>query len=309
MRWIELSVSVCKKFSEYVQDVFYSHDIGGVVILENEIPLPDDEWGDSYENMRFESIDDDVLITGYIPDDNELKSRLQSIENSLIELKDKFSAECELNFTFVQDEDWENEWKKYYKPLLIGEKIVIKPNWEEYEAEEGKIVINIDPGMAFGTGTHETTSMCLELLQKGSLDGFSVYDLGTGSGILSIAAANLGAAKIIATDKDAVAVRTAIENIELNDLTERVSVIKTSVLDIFIEKVDLIIANIIASVIIDFCPDISRLLKPGGRFIASGIIKERSEEVMQYIIENGMNVQEQRNEGEWVAFDVRRNED
>jgi len=175
----------------------------------------------------------------------------------------------------VKEEDWANEWKKYFKPVRVGKNIMIKPTWEAAVLQEGDLVIEIDPGMAFGTGTHPTTVLCLEALEKYVQPEQLVYDIGTGSGILAVAAAKLGA-EVQAGDIDSLAVRIAKENISLNKVEDRVKVEAGDLGEVFIDQADIVIANIIADVIIELLPQLPSLLKPGGLFIASGIIDAMS---------------------------------
>ncbi len=204
----------------------------------------------------------------------------------------------------VDDEDWSTAWKKYYKPLQLTDRIVIKPTWEDYSPKGDEIIIQMDPGMAFGTGTHETTQMCSVLLDKYMKDDTEILDIGCGTGILSIIAAKLGAKSVEAIDIDEVAVKVARENIELNQEIPKVSAYKAVLSDLKQDehKYDIVVANIIANVIIDLSSQIPYYLKKESLFITSGIIKERKQEVIDACERNGMSLIETLEMGEWVAM-------
>ena len=197
-------------------------------------------------------------------------------------------------------------WKKFYKPFKAGRSLVVKPTWEHYDPQSGDRIIEIDPGMAFGSGTHETTSMCLELLEDAMHGGESVIDVGTGSGILAIGAAMLGAKDVLAIDIDPVAVRVAKENIEHNHLSDRVRAVEGNLLASSDGVCDLCVANIIADVICMFAQPLVDHIVPGGLFICSGIIKEREQDVVNALTAADYTILETKRKGEWVAMLSRR---
>ncbi|MDD4334813.1 MAG: 50S ribosomal protein L11 methyltransferase, partial [Desulfotomaculaceae bacterium] len=199
-------------------------------------------------------------------------------------------------------EDWAGAWKKYYKPVRVGRRLVIKPSWEDYQPLAGDLIIEMDPGMAFGSGTHATTALCLRLLEKYVRPGSSVYDIGTGSGILAIAAARLEAGKVRAVDIDPVACKTAAENVAGNNAGTVVSVQQGNLAEPLPYGADLIVANIIANVIAGFAPHAAAALKPGGIFIASGIIRERAEMVRKAFAAAGLAICEEQADGLWIAI-------
>ncbi|MDR1702710.1 MAG: 50S ribosomal protein L11 methyltransferase, partial [Sporomusaceae bacterium] len=189
----------------------------------------------------------------------------------------------------------------------IGEKIVVRPPWEEYEPATGDLVIALDPGAAFGTGTHASTAMCARFLEELPLEGAVVFDLGTGSGILTLAAAKLGAAKVVAVDNDKVAVRVATENVALNKTGTEITVRQGDLLQGFEGQADIIIANIVADVIIKILPVLENHLAPGGSFIAGGIISERLSDVIAALKEKTSLVPDQvAEEGGWATILARR---
>ena len=203
--------------------------------------------------------------------DNNYDNKIKDIVVSLNRLGQNNSGDIKL--TEISEEDWAESWKKYYKPIKISEKIVIKPTWEEYQPKDKETIIKIDPGMAFGHGIHETTKMCIKALEtilEGTI-GNVVIDIGCGSGILSIVSAKLGASKVIGIDIDSAAVKVATENVKLNQVAEKVKIIKGNLLKGITEKGDIIVANITSDVISDFIPTVSANLKPDGLLVLSGL--------------------------------------
>ena len=255
------------------------------------------------EHAKWDYIDESLLkrdlskayIKVYVQTEQELKDVLKAGEEQGFRL----------TFETLKAEDWENGWKKYYTTFRIGERTVIVPAWEEYEKKEDENVIILDSGMAFGTGTHETTRMCIEHLERIIKPGVQVLDIGTGSGILSICAAQNGAAHVEAVDIDELSVKISKENIALNGLTEKISVKQGDLLDTVGGTYDIIIANIVADVIIALFSQIKPYLKADGLFLASGIILERKQEVADAAIRNGFSIQSEKTDGGWVSFLLR----
>ena len=216
----------------------------------------------------------------------------------------------EIGTRIVDEEDWANNWKAYFKPMQIGEKLLVCPSWEEVPEGSTGAVLRIDPGMAFGSGTHHTTRMCLELLEKLISPDMRVADLGCGSGILSIAASLMGARETYAIDIDPVAAKVAGENAALNGIDMDKYFIRTGDIltdaefkkDIAGEKFDIVMANIVANIIIAFAPVVPQLMKDGGMFIASGIIDDRLDEVTEALRENGLKIIEVREGEDWRAL-------
>ncbi|MBQ9778979.1 MAG: 50S ribosomal protein L11 methyltransferase [Clostridia bacterium] len=226
-------------------------------------------------------------------------------------IKERLAAtgiEAKFEVIGLNEEDWANSWKAYYKPLHIGKKMVIVPKWERYEPKEGEIIVTMDPGMAFGTGTHETTRLVIELLEESVTPGMKVLDVGCGSGILAICAAKLGATCCRAYDIDPVAVRVARENIADSGegcVTCDVSDLLKSV-DLSDGPYDLICANIVADIIIRMAPDVGRYMKPDAILLASGIITERAEEVIAALEENHLTVARRCDDNGWCALVVKK---
>ena len=202
----------------------------------------------------------------------------------------------------VFEEDWSTAWKQYYKPVKIGENIVIKPSWESYKGEEGEQVIELDPGMAFGTGTHETTQLCIKLLEKHVRRGDIVIDIGSGTGILGIVAAKLGSKKVIGVDIDPLAIKVAKENIMINQVEDMFKIREGYLFDQVKEKGDIVVANIVTDVILNLIKDIRSYLNDGGIFIASGIILDRFEDLKLALEGDNIKILSVEKMGEWIAL-------
>ncbi|WP_213975198.1 50S ribosomal protein L11 methyltransferase [Tepidanaerobacter acetatoxydans] len=305
MNWVEIKVKTTTEAIEAVSNIFYEAGVAGVVIEDPKIYLRShdpDEWDylDIPEGLDFEV----AQVTGYLIEDSSLAERTQAIRDRISELP-SYGLDIgkgEVVLTTISETDWSSAWKKYYKPTHIGKNIVIKPSWEVYKPERDEVVVELDPGMAFGTGTHETTMLCLEILEKYIKKDITVIDVGCGSGILSIASGKLGAKQVLAIDRDENAVRIARENIKRNNLETCVRAIKGDKLQNINFKADIIVANIIADVIIDLSKDVALCLKDNGVFIASGIIKDRKLSVIEALEKNGFDLIEQFEKGEWVAL-------
>jgi ribosomal protein L11 methyltransferase len=306
MEWIELAIETDHDGVEMVCHVLDQAGIEGTAI---EDPADIEEL--VHDPTRWDYIDADVLkltgnrvvVKGYLPGGREIPGKLEIIRQQLKELSERNSGLGELRLTVgsVNDEDWAQNWKKYYKPMKIGKNIIIKPSWEEYRSDDGHIVIELDPGMAFGTGGHESTSLCIEMLEDMVQIGDRVMDIGCGSGILAITAAKLGAGSVFAYDISDVAVDTARKNVEINNVGDIVHVDTGNLLGSASGRADIIVANIIADTIMDMASDVPEFLKPGGIFIASGIITDRADEVIRAIEDAGMKIVRQRVANEWVA--------
>jgi len=244
-----------------------------------------------------------TTATGYLPVDERLENTLLALKSALADLPRAGLAPTvpDITIRFVAEADWANAWKQYFKPQTIGRHLVVKPTWEAWQKRPGDVVIAIDPGMAFGTGLHATTRLCLQALENHVRPGVTVADVGTGSGILAVAAALLGAAHVSATDVDPLAVRIARENVALNGVTDRVDVAEASVPPT--GTFDLVVANILADVIKDMTPALFAALTPGGRLIASGIIDTRAIDVADHLAASDFADLTTSREGEWVAVE------
>ena len=308
MKWYEIQVNTTDEASDAVSEMLTTMGAGGVAIkdpfdIKKEILKPNTL--DYADDEFLESLGEDVIIQAYFQSGNNIDELLMKINDGLGNISQFLNVGKGLEgYGEVDDEDWSTAWKKYYKPLQLTDRIVIKPTWEDYSPKGDEIIIQMDPGMAFGTGTHETTQMCSVLLDKYMKDDTEILDIGCGTGILSIIAAKLGAKSVEAIDIDEVAVKVARENIELNQEIPKVSAYKAVLSDLKQDehKYDIVVANIIANVIIDLSSQIPYYLKKESLFITSGIIKERKQEVIDACERNGMSLIETLEMGEWVAM-------
>ena len=305
--WLEVSVKVQHDAEEVTAEILREAGARNGVAIEDPV---------LYETVRrslpFELCDplpeqtdlSVVTVTAYYPEDGELEKRLQRIESELTDVEKRvgsFRIGPTL-FRKVSETDWSDEWKQYFHVTRVGKHIVVKPSWETYEAKEGDVVLELDPGMAFGTGTHPTTCLVLEAMEKIIRPDSTVFDVGTGSGILAMTAAKLGAKTIKAVDIDGVAVRTARENIARAGLADRIEVTQGDLLHGTEGKADVIVANILADIIILLLPDIPGKLKEGGLFFASGIIENYQKDVTEAAENVGLRVKEVTRIQDWVGL-------
>lgn len=313
MNWIETALFTTSNGIEIVSGFLYELGITGLLIEDgadiiNFLESNDKSW-DYVDEELINKQYNTACIKFYISDDIQGKEKLALVTNGLIQLKqldiEVDLGTLEIKMTNVSEDDWANNWKKYYKPLKIGDRIIIKPTWEEYNPNDNDLVIEIDPGMAFGTGTHETTSMCIELLQKYMNTNDIVLDIGCGSGILSLTSAKLGAKKVIGVDFDSVAVLVAKENVSKNKLDDKVEIRCGDLMNVVHENANVIVSNIIADVIIKLTDDVSKFSIPNTIFIASGIIKERLVDVETALLNKSFEIIEVTLKGEWAAVVAR----
>lgn len=311
MNYIEIQVLTTTEASDAISNIMYEAGATGVVIQDPNdfIQLNKDgkQW-DYVEEALVKSLGEDVKVKGYFNEIDYDDELFKSVSASVGRIPEFGLAlgKGEVSVREVREEDWATAWKQYYKPSKVGERVVIKPTWEEYTPEKDEVVIELDPGMAFGTGTHETTIMCVKLLESYLKKDSTVFDVGCGSGILGITAAKLGVGKVLCVDIDSVSCRVTGENAQLNDVADVLEVRNGNLLDVVNEKADIIIANIIADIIIDFSEDVNSFLKEGGIFISSGIIRDRRDEVLEKLKNEGMEILEVRELGEWCAIACRR---
>lgn len=250
--------------------------------------------------------DCETCVTIYVADNPQGMEELMQVRQILARLKaqdpDGKYGRLELEMKDVDEEDWSNAWKKYYHPVQVGEHLVVCPSWEAYDRKPDEVVLTLNPGMAFGTGTHDTTRLCMELLEKYITPQDTVLDVGCGSGILAITAALLGANKIIGCDIDEVAVKVAGENAALNGVQDRIAFHQGDLTSQVEGSFQIICANIVADVIIRLSEDVGRYLAKDGIFITSGIIDTREQDVLNALEQNGFQVIERRTSGGWVAL-------
>lgn len=307
MDWLKVSVFTQKEAEEIISAVLMEAGAHGVSI-------EGDNEACAKGGLPWDYLSDEVLrkvpfcVAAFFPCDGNEGAFVEEIRHRLGNVREMELGvplgTLEVKTDIVREQDWENAWKAYFKPVKISDFFVIKPTWETYEAKKDEIVIEIDPGMAFGTGNHETTRMCVHLLEEYMEPDMTVIDAGCGSGILSIAAAKLGAKNVYALDLDPVAVKVTNENAALNACESVVSAQKSDLLSEVPEqeKADIIVANIIADVVISLNSIAKRYLKVGGMYICSGIIDSRLDDVRKSIEQEGYKVIQILQDGEWRAL-------
>lgn len=308
MKWTEVLIKVAPQAVEAVTDILYGLGAQGVAIDEpvDVQKLREDElYWDYIDEKLLENDTEETKIMAYFSEEEtNLPEKIAVIKEKIRNLTE-FGLSIgsgTVELSNVNQEDWESAWKQYFKPVHVTDRIVVKPEWEEYSPQEGEIVIEIDPGMAFGTGTHETTSMCINQIEKNLKAGDRVIDIGSGSGILSMAAVLLGAEKATGVDLDPVAVRVALENVELNNLQDKIEILHGNLTDVIREKADIVVANIMADIILILLEDVRAFIKDDGLFISSGIIQEKRAAVEARLLEKNFRIVEVETKGEWCAI-------
>ncbi len=302
MDWIQVKIYCDNLQIDEISAALLEFQVGGVQINDfedfNRYLKEDKEEWEIVDEELIESLDQPASVVVYLTNDESGRAELERIRERFQDLK--------IELCNVQEEDWENNWKAYYKPFWVKEKILICPLWER-EEHENELAVYIDPGSAFGTGTHETTKMCIEHLVDYLKEGQSVLDIGCGSGILAIAAMKLGAKSAQLVDISPLAVKIARENGEINGLYQPEYTVKEGNLTDDIDgQFDIITANIIADIIIPLCSDIRDYMKNETVLITSGIIKERAGDVERAFAENHLTVIQKRELGDWVSFAVKK---
>ena len=307
MKWSELSIHTTNDAVEAISNILHEAGASGVVIEDSDELAREREnvFGEIYSLNPDDFPVDGVRVKAYLAETSFLLETVEEIKLAINNLQ-KFNIDIGHNVVTVQEvdeEDWATAWKKYYHPVKISNRFTIVPTWEDYErVNTDELIIELDPGMAFGTGTHPTTVMCLQALEKTVQPDSSIIDVGTGSGVLSIGAAKLGASKIHALDLDEVAVRSAIENITLNKVEDIVQVTHGNLLDNVNEQVDIVVANILAEIIMTFTEDAFSIVKDGGLFITSGIIATKKEDVRESLQQAGFEIEEVMMMEDWVTI-------
>jgi len=301
MKYVEARVTFDHADPELAADliagVFFDFDLQGVVMEDPDL-APGEDWAE--DTVAKPSAH---AVVGYLPADERLNGRRRRLEEGISGLGNHIGLVYRLSYRQVDEQNWAESWKAFFWPQKIGERIVVKPSWRDYHPRSDEIVIEIDPGMAFGTGTHPTTALCVRLIEAWLQKGDSFLDIGTGSGILMIAAAKAGALRLCGGDRDGLAVRIAAENLRRNGISaDCVLLAQAELAAAFQGRFDVVAANILTHVILELLDDIPRLLKPGGIFICSGIIAENHTLVSSKIKGLGCEILDIPEKEGWVAI-------
>ena len=307
MKWAEFSIHTTQAAVEPVCHILHQSGASGVVI-EDPTDLVKEwsqEFGTVYQLSPEDYPEEGVIVKAYFPVNSflnetieETKGEINGLQAHQIDL-----GKNQVNVSEVDEEDWATAWKKYYHPIKVSNRLTIIPTWEEYTPQEDEMIIELDPGMAFGTGTHPTTILSIQALEKSMKPGDRVLDVGTGSGVLAIAAARLGASHVEAFDLDEVAVKSAIGNVELNHSTSIITVEQNDLVQgVQADSYQLVVANILAEIITSFTHEVFRILHPGGVYVTSGIIKRKKQEVKDALTDSGFFIKEVTEMDDWVAI-------
>jgi ribosomal protein L11 methyltransferase len=301
MKWIEAKIVFDHTdnvlATDLISNVFYDLGLQGVVVDDPDIE-PQEEWaGDAIGRPAQHA------VTGYLPDASQTESRCRMLQERLQQLKAQLGIACQISYRELDEQDWAHAWKAYFWPQKIGSRIVVKPTWRDYQAAADDILIELDPGMAFGTGTHPTTVLCLKMIEKYLNPGDSLLDVGTGSGILMIAAAKLGAGRLCGVDIDEVALGVAAENLKLNRIRPEMFQLTATGLGAQTDaSFNFIVANIFSHVILELLEDITRLLACGGIFVGSGIIRQNNDTVLSAMQKLRFEILETAAKEDWMAI-------
>ena len=311
--WYEIKVKTTSEATEAVSNMLYEIGAEGVLIEDPNDPVYTESKESDWDYIDIEEVKRHLEYQGAIVKcyfdgadvgSSDIQSKLTHLKGRLSQME-SFGLDggpLTVELKELENTDWNAEWKKHYKPFEVGNRLVIKPSWEEYQASEERLVIEIDPGGAFGSGTHETTTMCMEMLEENVTPDVDVFDIGCGSGILGIAAAKLGAKSVVAVDLDEAAVMTTKENAERNQVDSRFSVHHGNLMDVVQGQADIVVANIIADIIILLSKDLRQFMKPEALFISSGIIQNKVDDVVAGLEASGFEIVEVRRRGEWAAI-------
>lgn len=320
MKYTEMRIYAGRQGVELITAMLMSKGIDGIMVDDpddmDDILSKKNEYGWDYIDDELKiNMDREPVISVYFDDNEDGRKQIADIRKSLHALKEQeqkgvFGKDSNLGSfnteeRHVDDEDWKYKWKDYFKPCRITERITVKPTWENYDAGEGELVIEIDPGMAFGTGTHETTSLCMRLMEKyigENAEEKKILDVGCGSGILSIGAALLGCREVLGTEIDDDAVRVAEENAASNNVSGIVRIVKGDLVEGIEFKADVIVANLMVDLVVRLCESAMQHLNSGGVFISSGILVEKEKYAAEMIENAGFKILEIQEDGEWCAI-------
>lgn len=301
MKWINFSLKSPYEYEDLIYNYLYENEVYSFEVVDDrtvdEVEETKPYWVEIDNDLR---IGEEYLYIKFNLEDNEenfdkITNLIDNLNRLSSNIKTEYKRDCE-------EYDWTVEWKKFFKPLEVGEKFVIVPSWEEYKSDKDKIILEIDPGMAFGTGSHETTAICLKLLEEVDIKDKIVADVGTGSGILAIACSKIGAKHVLALDIDPLSIKTAKENVVVNDCVDKIEVMESDLLSTSKDNFDLIIANILPDVIINLIPDAYEKLNEKGLILVSGIILEKKDLIIKELKQHGFSIVKDLDMGEWTGI-------
>ncbi|MFW6053112.1 MAG: 50S ribosomal protein L11 methyltransferase [Desulfosalsimonas sp.] len=300
MKWIRTRVTFEAEdpgsAAGIIADIFHDLGLQGVIV-ETKLEDPDLDWAGDAAATPGEN-----AVIGFFPDDERLGQNRRELEKRLSRLQPALLLKYWIRSSGIEEQDWAESWKKHFHPVRITDRLIVKPTWRQYSGGKDEIIIELDPGMAFGTGTHPTTALCLRLLERHMRPGFRVLDIGTGSGILLVAAAKLDAAEVCGTDCDPVAINVAEQNLRLNSAKESVFSLNTGNLAESVTGTwNLVAANILTSTIVPMIPQIPGLLANQGIFIASGILASSREDIKNTLEQSGLKILEILREDDWIG--------
>jgi ribosomal protein L11 methyltransferase len=299
--WLELSVDANAESVESVSELLGRYGYNNGVVIEE--PYRQDEDGENFEIDPTRR----VIVRTFVADDEHGRQQKAAIEQALWHLR-QIGEIGELTESRTESEDWANSWKEHFHVLRLGKRFVVRPTWRKFDAGKDDLVIDLDPGMAFGTGSHPSTEMCLQLMEEIQFAGKAVLDVGAGSGILSVAAKLLGASQVDAVEIDEYAAKALASNVELNGMSNEIQVIVGDIADVLPEtsRYDVVLANLIARILIENVSNITRRVDVGGLIVASGIIEEREPDVLAAYRDHGFEIRERRKSKDWIALTLAR---
>ncbi|TCT27030.1 [LSU ribosomal protein L11P]-lysine N-methyltransferase [Melghiribacillus thermohalophilus] len=307
MKWTEICIHTTNEAIEPISNILHEAGASGVVIEDSEdlVRQHDSLYGEVYDLNPDDYPEEGVYIKAYLPMSSFLGETVEEIKQAInnLMLYDIDLGKNKITMSEVNEQDWATAWKKYYKPVKISEKITIIPTWEDYEpVNSDELIIELDPGMAFGTGTHPTTVLSLQALEQYVKKGHTVIDVGSGSGVLSVASILLGAENVYAFDIADVAVKSTTINAKLNQVEDKIHVKQNNLLDGVDTEADVVVSNILAEIIVRFTDEAFGCLKPGGFFIASGVIQGKKQEVKEKMIQSGFDILETNQMEDWISI-------
>ena len=301
MKWIEIKVAFDHPEPDLAVDLisglFFDFDLQGVVVEDPDAETDEDWAEDAVARPAGHA------VIGYFAADGHVDEKCKQLEDRLSGYVETQNLLFRTSYRELDDEDWAESWKAFFWPQKVSRKFVVKPTWRDYKPDPDDIVLELDPGMAFGTGTHPTTALCIQMIETHLNKGGSFLDIGTGSGILMIAAAKLGAVRLHGIDRDEIAVTVAQENLKINRIPSgQYSLRQGNLSEAVKQKFDFVVANILTQVIMALLPDIPRILADRGIFVCSGIIAADKNLVIEKLQEIGLEVFEVKQKEEWIAI-------